>query len=205
MLSGNLSNLVAEISFDLQHEPANPFGRLIRFECDELLGKWTHTACCFSRSNCPEHSDAGKQSFFWNRQPLRVAGGSDSCRVMNLSDDKEQIVPEFWIGIQRKGIPLLFPLPGKTQYVNPREGSGVNEERRAEQEQRVAPPKYRVNERVSEGYILQVQVALGKWIHSEQNQPGHAGKNQAHKCSRIGDSLQHGNSPFRGNRWKTLV
>jgi|SRR6266568_3535190 len=35
-----------------------------------------------------------KGSFFWNRQPLRIAGGSGSCRVMNLSDDKEQIIPE---------------------------------------------------------------------------------------------------------------
>jgi hypothetical protein len=77
----------------------------------------------FSRSNCPEHSDACKQSLFWNRQPLRVAGGSNSCRVMNLSDDKEQIVSEFWVGIQWKGIPLLFPLPSKTQYVNPRKAA----------------------------------------------------------------------------------
>src|SRR5438270_12525691 len=83
MLSGNLPDLMAEISFDFQYQTANPLGRLICFICDQLLSKWPHTAACLSRPDSTEDADACIQSLFWNGQPLGIAVGSDLRGMMN--------------------------------------------------------------------------------------------------------------------------
>src|SRR5208282_1744019 len=101
MLRGNLPDLMAEISFDLQNQTANPLCRIICFICDQLLCEWPHTAACFSRADSPEDADAGKQSLLWNRQPLGIAAGSDLGWMMNFANYQKQIFPKTRIGIRR--------------------------------------------------------------------------------------------------------
>src|SRR6266567_1535775 len=141
MLSGNLPDLMAEISFDFQYQTANPLCRLICFICDQLLSKWPHTAACLSRPDGTEDTDARIQSLFWNGQPLGIAAGSDLRWMMSLPDNEEQILSETRVGIRRQRARLLLSPPGKAHDVHSRKYSGVNEERGREQKQGVAPGK----------------------------------------------------------------
>src|SRR6516165_5068289 len=84
MFAGDLPDLMAEIAFDFQDQSANTLCRLIRFIRDQLLCKWPHTAACLSRSNSAEDADAGKESLFWNRQPLGIDAGNDFRWMMNF-------------------------------------------------------------------------------------------------------------------------
>src|SRR5437773_12371960 len=123
MLAGNLADLVAEIPFDFQDQTADAFGRLICFKCDQLLGKWAHTAACLSCSDCTKDPDASEQSFLWNRQPLRVAAANDFRWMMNLADNQKQILSRTRIGIGREWGCLLLPPAAKTEDVHARERS----------------------------------------------------------------------------------
>src|SRR5258708_37056095 len=102
MLAGNLADLVAEIAFGFQDQTADALCRRIGFISDQLLSKWPHTAACLSCSDCAKDPDAGEQSFFWNRQPLRIAAAKDFRWMMNLSDNQKQILSGTRIGIGRE-------------------------------------------------------------------------------------------------------
>src|ERR1700686_1235460 len=115
--------------------------------------------------------------------------------MVNLSKDEVQTLSVTGIGVRRKRVYFLFPPFAEAEDAQSGEGGRVNEEWGREQEQGIAQGNHRTDQRVLEGNVLQVQVALGERIGRKQDQTGQARENKTYKGSRIRDSFEHDDSP----------
>ena len=133
----DFSNPVAEVALHFENEAADP---LIFISCPvpkNLICVWVHAAACLSGADCAEDCYAGEKTSFRDDEPLRIFCGYVLTRIVNLPQDKEEVVPLSGVGKERQSARANSTARFKTKYVNAREHDGITNVRSREEEQGV--------------------------------------------------------------------
>src|SRR5262249_43778525 len=105
------ADLVAEVAFDLQNEPANSLLFVVGAVGQDLLGKRIHRARGFPTANGTQDRDAREQAPLGDGQPIRRFRRNGLPWMMNLSDNDKQL-------IARSGVRICWQRPDAITSAN---------------------------------------------------------------------------------------